>query len=92
LETLAGLDLSWLRVLPTSVTHVAAGNISYKGYHIPRDSIIFMNICKPYPDRLPAPSLMTQTGGIYHHLDYFDEPETFKPEKYLNNPYGTRKV
>jgi hypothetical protein len=51
-----------------------------------------MNICKPYLDRLLAPSLMTQTGGIYHHPDYFDEPETFKPEKYLNNPYGTRKV
>ena len=34
---------------------------------------------------------MTQTGGIYHHPDYFDEPETFKPERYLNNPYGTKK-
>jgi cytochrome P450 len=34
---------------------------------------------------------MTQTGGIYHHPDYFDEPETFKPERYLNNPHGTKK-
>ena len=34
---------------------------------------------------------MTQTGGIYHHPDYFDEPETFKPERYLNNPNGTKK-
>jgi len=29
--------------------------------------------------------------GIYHHPDYFDEPETFKPERYLNNPFGTKK-
>jgi hypothetical protein len=34
---------------------------------------------------------MTQTGGIYHHPNYFDEPETFKPERYLNNPNGTTK-
>jgi cytochrome P450 len=33
---------------------------------------------------------MTQTGGIYHHPDYFDEPEAFKPERYLNNSYGTK--
>ena len=34
---------------------------------------------------------MTQTGGIYHHPDYYDEPETFKPERYLNNQYGIKK-
>jgi cytochrome P450 len=34
---------------------------------------------------------MTQIGGMYHHPDYFDEPETFKPERYLNNQHGTKK-
>ena len=34
---------------------------------------------------------MTQIGGMYHQPDYFDEPEIFKPERYLNNQHGTKK-
>ena len=39
----------------------------------------------------PGYSLMTQIGGMYHHPDYFDEPEIFKPERYLNNQHGTKE-
>jgi cytochrome P450 len=28
---------------------------------------------------------------MYHHPDYFDEPDIFKPERYLNNQHGTKK-
>jgi len=34
---------------------------------------------------------MTQIGGMYHHPDYFDEPEIFKPERYLNSQHGTKE-
>ena len=39
----------------------------------------------------PGYSLMTQIGGMYHHPDYFDEPEIFKPERYLNSQHGTKE-
>jgi cytochrome P450 len=29
-------------------------------------------------------------GGIFHDPDLFDEPETFKPERYLSSEYGTK--
>ena len=34
---------------------------------------------------------MTKIGGMYHHPDYFDQPEIFKPERYLDNQYGTKE-
>jgi cytochrome P450 len=42
-------------IFPVGLPHVTTEDIACKGYHIPRDSIIFMNICKPYLDRLLAP-------------------------------------
>jgi hypothetical protein len=29
-------------------------------------------------------------GGIFHDPDVFDEPESFKPERYLSSEYGTK--
>uniref|UniRef100_A0A0W0F4D7 Putative cytochrome P450 n=1 Tax=Moniliophthora roreri TaxID=221103 RepID=A0A0W0F4D7_MONRR len=35
-------------------------------------------------------TIFVNTYAIYHDPDYFDEPETFLPERYLNSEYGTK--
>ena len=30
------------------------------------------------------------TGGIYHDPRFFDEPETFNPDRFLRSEFGTR--
>ncbi|KDQ30520.1 hypothetical protein PLEOSDRAFT_1101510 [Pleurotus ostreatus PC15] len=62
-------------IVPTGVPHVASRATQYNGFVIPKGSIIFMN-----------------TWGVYHdpEPELFDDPESFKPERYLLSEFGTK--
>ncbi|KAL1719677.1 cytochrome P450 [Schizophyllum commune] len=60
-------------VAPLNAPHAAIGDIDYKGYIIPKGSVIVGNLY-----------------AIYHDEDTFDEPHTFKPERFLLTPFGTK--
>ncbi|KAF8814186.1 cytochrome P450, partial [Phlegmacium glaucopus] len=58
---------------PLALPHMATEDINYKGYVIPKGTLLLMN-----------------TWGIMHDPDLFEEPETFRPERFLENRFGTK--
>ncbi|KAF8813428.1 putative cytochrome P450 monooxygenase [Phlegmacium glaucopus] len=60
-------------IKPIALPHMATEDITYKGYVIPKGTLLFMN-----------------TWGIMHDPDLFEEPETFRPERFLENKFGTK--
>ncbi|KAF8802924.1 putative cytochrome P450 monooxygenase [Phlegmacium glaucopus] len=60
-------------LMPLALPHMASEDIPYKGYVIPKGSMLFMN-----------------TWNIMHDPDLYDEPETFRPERFLESKFGTK--
>ncbi|KAF5367063.1 hypothetical protein D9758_003939 [Tetrapyrgos nigripes] len=60
-------------VAPLALPHALTADVSYRGYTIPKGTIIFAN-----------------TWGIYHDPEIYDDPETFKPERFLSSEYGVK--
>ncbi|EMD63840.1 hypothetical protein COCSADRAFT_90707 [Bipolaris sorokiniana ND90Pr] len=58
---------------PVAIPHVSTAEVCYKGYRIPKDSTIFLNV-----------------HGISHDPDFFDHPEEFRPERFLETEFGTK--
>ncbi|KAF8805683.1 putative cytochrome P450 monooxygenase [Phlegmacium glaucopus] len=62
-------------LMPLALPHMASEDIpsQYKGYVIPKGSMLWMN-----------------TWSIMHDPDLFEDPETFRPERFFDNTYGTK--
>lgn len=59
---------------PLGVPHAASEDVLYKGYRIPKGTIIMHN-----------------TWAVFHSEELYDDPYTFNPDRWLNNPLGTKK-
>jgi hypothetical protein len=62
-----------LRIRPLTtmgIPHYTTADVKYKGYTIPKDSVVSI---QQYP--------------IHYDPSLFPDPETFKPERYLNHPH-----
>ncbi|KAJ6611718.1 cytochrome P450 [Mycena sp. CBHHK59/15] len=61
--------LRWRPVAPMGLPHRLIKDDEYKGYHIPKNSLIMVN-----------------SRHIMHDPGTFADPETFRPERFLNDP------
>lgn len=79
-----------------SVSHNACtmsrilNSLQYRGYVIPRDATIVMNICTCACH--PACCFLDDiaAGAIFHDPEVFENPEVFEPERYLKSKFGTK--
>ncbi|KAH8103319.1 cytochrome P450 [Cristinia sonorae] len=69
IEAIVKETLRWQLVAPLAAAHLATDNDQYRGYHIPKGTLVI------------GVSLMS----ILHNPDEFPEPETFKPERFLKD-------
>ncbi|KAN0137800.1 cytochrome P450 [Lactarius tabidus] len=59
--------LRWQMVLPLGFPHASTEDCVYRGFFIPKGSI-----------------MITNSWAILHNPDLYPDPETFKPERFLN--------
>ncbi|KAF9267727.1 cytochrome P450 [Marasmius fiardii PR-910] len=60
-------------VTPLLIPHALSTAEEYRGYIIPKDTTILVNMY-----------------GIFHNPDYFEDPESFNPDRFLGNESGTK--
>ncbi|KAF5358826.1 hypothetical protein D9758_008521 [Tetrapyrgos nigripes] len=60
-------------VAPLGIPHAMLTDGLYRGYVLPKGSIVFIN-----------------AWGIYHDPDVYEDPETFNPDRYLQNEFGAK--
>jgi cytochrome P450 len=61
------------------------------GYLYPKGAIVFINMCTQLLYfSTEAKRANLRQGHIFHDERYFEEPYTFNPERFMNNPYGIK--
>ncbi|KAF5367006.1 hypothetical protein D9758_003848 [Tetrapyrgos nigripes] len=60
-------------VAPLGIPHAMLTDGLYRGYVLPKGSMVFIN-----------------AWGIYHDPDVYEDPETFNPDRYLQNEFGAK--
>lgn len=71
-------------MFPLAVAHMATEDDIYGGYFIPKGSIILGNAWYA-PNRLPMLHYSIISRAILHSKKVFEDPEEFRPERYLKN-------
>lgn len=72
------------------IISIVLNSLQYKGYVIPRDATIMLNICTSacHPTCRSLDNITA--GAIFHDPELFENPEAFEPERYLKNKFGTK--
>ena len=81
--------LRWRSVVPLSVPHVTTQEDEYKGYRIPKGSIVISNVWYASPFVVLAPRFGHSLTGLHTRAysrdpAHYDDSETFDPERFMS--------
>jgi hypothetical protein len=82
----------WRSPLPMGVPHVSNRDDVYEGYYIPKGSVVFaLEWQVPTNTLHMAREVLTVSRALNQDSAIYPEPETFKPERWLEPKYPTYK-
>ena len=67
----------------TAVPHLAMEDVEYKGYQIPKDSIVMANTWYNIRTFPSFSDTFISPRSILHDADRYPDPMAFKPQRYL---------
>jgi len=75
-------SLRWRDVVPIAIPRCLQVDDEYKGYRIPKGSIVIPNVWHVSESLLPQ-TILINLRAMLHDEDVYPDPFTFKPERFL---------